>query len=86
MHPVCSGDCNSEKTRGKFVRLNRREQTPRLDQLCLVFRGWVIINQLDKMAGKKKQQQKKNTSLNRRRASITRRLQIHARSTGLSLK
>ena len=53
MHPVCYGDYNSEKTQGKFV-MSEEKNRPVL--LCLGLGGWVIINELNKMA-------LKNTSL-----------------------
>ena len=34
MHPVCYGDCNSEKTRGKFVRLNEGKNRPVLTKFA----------------------------------------------------
>ena len=37
---------------GKFCQIKQREKLSHLDQLCLGLGGWVIINQLDKMAEK----------------------------------
>ena len=54
-HALCYGDCNSEKTviPGKDVRLNEGKNRSVLANFAWAFEGWVVINQLDKMAEEK---------------------------------